>query len=612
MFENFPYTDMHQLNLDWIVKIAKDFLEQYTHIQETIAEGETALTEKAAELERLLDEWYNTHSEDIANELANAVAEFRTEAAAIGAEVIASIPADYTALSNKVDTKLGYIVQDLANTSLNDLLTIGIYETTNSNISTITDLPPYNGSPVAGIIVVYKYLNKYVQYYMDAYGAIHTRYRASNGTWTNWVTAATSDNTAINSTGITAGSDLNTYITNGIYKIGAAAAPNILNIPIAAESVLIVNNRFDTVVQRFFAMNGISFIRAKNSSSNFSEWQLSTGKCSSVYLPNHADLNDYLTGGIYRVTGSYAANTLNIPVNTAGILFVENCDNAVLQKYATTAGAIFTRYKTSTGTFTPWSKLNYNVCSWLSNNKVFFRAHQGDKEQAPANSVPAYTLACQSNKWDIIQIAVARQSADGTWYVLHDDDLSISTNGTGNLSESTDTYINSLYINQGVNVDQYTHQELHIPTLAEVLAIARTYGKQVSIRLGSLPNNIDTEENLNAWTSFMEIINKYSGKEYILSGDNFSQLAPIQNFMNAMCELFITDNSDIRNLITTAKNNNIAHMMFFKPYEDITENEIIAAHENGYKIAVYHDTSNQTLINNDITAGYDVIQNNRL
>ena len=34
--ENFPYTNFHELNMDWIIKIAKDFLDQYTHIQQII------------------------------------------------------------------------------------------------------------------------------------------------------------------------------------------------------------------------------------------------------------------------------------------------------------------------------------------------------------------------------------------------------------------------------------------------------------------------------------------------------------------------------------------------------------------------------------------------
>ena len=112
-FENFPYTNFHELNLDWIAKIAKDFLEQYTHIQELIANGEQSLQdltasgledlqEKADALEQLLQEWYNTHSEDIARELARAIVNFNNAADAKAEQTIASIPAEYTELSNAV------------------------------------------------------------------------------------------------------------------------------------------------------------------------------------------------------------------------------------------------------------------------------------------------------------------------------------------------------------------------------------------------------------------------------------------------------------------------------------------------------------------------------
>lgn len=113
-FENFPYTNFHELNLDWIAKIAKDFLEQYTHIQELIANGEQSLQDltasgltdlqaKADELKRLLDEWYNTHSEDIANQLTASLAEMvsatnanKVILAEYTADLISSLPADYT------------------------------------------------------------------------------------------------------------------------------------------------------------------------------------------------------------------------------------------------------------------------------------------------------------------------------------------------------------------------------------------------------------------------------------------------------------------------------------------------------------------------------------
>lgn len=113
MFEQFPYANFHELNMDWIIKIAKDFLDQYTHIQDTITTGLESLDSKATELEGLLQAWYDTHSEDIANQLADALEDlnrsasealvtFQNSADAKAQQAIASIPADYTTLSNDV------------------------------------------------------------------------------------------------------------------------------------------------------------------------------------------------------------------------------------------------------------------------------------------------------------------------------------------------------------------------------------------------------------------------------------------------------------------------------------------------------------------------------
>ena len=71
----FPYLNFHEMNLDWVIQIAKDFLDQYTNIQTTITTGLTELDEKAEELQNALDAWYNEHSEDIAQELTRALEE---------------------------------------------------------------------------------------------------------------------------------------------------------------------------------------------------------------------------------------------------------------------------------------------------------------------------------------------------------------------------------------------------------------------------------------------------------------------------------------------------------------------------------------------------------
>ena len=69
----FPYTNFHELNLDWIIEIAKNFLDQYTNIQETISTGLEDLEAKKTELEGLLQAWYDEHSQDIADQLADAL-----------------------------------------------------------------------------------------------------------------------------------------------------------------------------------------------------------------------------------------------------------------------------------------------------------------------------------------------------------------------------------------------------------------------------------------------------------------------------------------------------------------------------------------------------------
>lgn len=144
--ENFPYSNFHDLNMDWIIKIAKDFLDQYTNLQEMITSGEESLqnltesgleqlTSKADELEELLQDWYNTHSEDIADQLASALSDlnawytehqnylnntllynialFDQHAETKAAETLESIPADYSTLAEKVraidDNKLAII-----------------------------------------------------------------------------------------------------------------------------------------------------------------------------------------------------------------------------------------------------------------------------------------------------------------------------------------------------------------------------------------------------------------------------------------------------------------------------------------------------------------------
>lgn len=89
--EGFPYTNFHDLNMDWIIKIAKDFLDQYTNIQQTISDGNESLDNTLAENILALDNRLTENTQTF-NQRANDTAE----------SVIATIPQDYTALSEYV------------------------------------------------------------------------------------------------------------------------------------------------------------------------------------------------------------------------------------------------------------------------------------------------------------------------------------------------------------------------------------------------------------------------------------------------------------------------------------------------------------------------------
>lgn len=125
---NYPYTNYHDLNLDWIVHVVHDFLDQYTNIQNTITAGENSIVQKGQEVLALLNQWYSTHSNDIADELANALTSFTAQANQIVASVIETIPQDYTELSKtaqNLDTLEKQLSNALTGESITPALTIG-------------------------------------------------------------------------------------------------------------------------------------------------------------------------------------------------------------------------------------------------------------------------------------------------------------------------------------------------------------------------------------------------------------------------------------------------------------------------------------------------------
>lgn len=200
-----PYSNFHGMNLDWVIQIAKDFLDQYTHIQDTIDDGEQSLEDKETELEALLDAWYTTHSQDIAQTLAQAILDFGTAAQAEATRVIGTIPADYTELSGDVTTLEGLQPRYLAsgrniinNTNYASLITDGDFNSMVDSLGiwycnalTAADHQPI--TTMTGMLVIMKYSDSQTIGTMQMFFANDGRfwYRTNHGssdnpTWDDW------------------------------------------------------------------------------------------------------------------------------------------------------------------------------------------------------------------------------------------------------------------------------------------------------------------------------------------------------------------------------------------------------------------------------------------
>lgn len=152
-------------------------------------------------------------------------------------------------------------------------------------------------------------------------------------------------------------------------------------------------------------------------------------------------------------------------------------------------------------------------------------AHQGTRIFGPENSIPAFVKAAGMGFY-AINFAQVRASKEATLYVMHDDTVDRTTDGTGAIAEMGDEQIAGLSIDLRASYAEYelsdfSREELHVPTLEEGLSICREYGCIPMIRMGILP-----EGNGRAFENLGRLIEEFnlhpegtsSSERFLLSG----------------------------------------------------------------------------------------------
>ncbi len=334
--ENFPYSNFHDLNMDWIIKIAKDFLDQYTHIQETIQNGldnideltqqelET-LQDKATELETLLQEWYNTHSEDIAEELASAIASFNSSADQKTQQSIASIPDDYTTLNNAVHATFYPGQNTITDTStyatMADIKGNTIFLIGQSSTDHFSDMPD---SSLAGMLITLQrnpfsnVKDSMTQIFATSNGKVYIRTKyGANNPYASWNQINENTDSFVKGS-LSFLTDTTTYETlsalprNRVFLFGYSANDYPTDLPTTTERgglilTLNYNQTANGTVQMVILANGKMFVRIMWANT-FTTWK---------EILNNEYLQDILHSSAIILTDTSSYSTLaTLPLNT--------------------------------------------------------------------------------------------------------------------------------------------------------------------------------------------------------------------------------------------------------------------------------------------------------
>ena len=438
MFEQFPYADMQQLNLDWIIQVIREFLNNYQNIQNLITTGEqdiqqlttdglASLENKATEIETLLNEWYDSHSADISQQLTNAIAEFNTTAQQTVQAIIDSLPPEYDSYVSEIRNN------SMAYEPVNRLkyvdITTGAYRYYGDG--SIRPNPDYCYSDYIVIIPDSLYTienasNTHTTFYdvdrMYISGTTQSVFRTPANAVYMVVSYAIADSnitvtwssniltvspiTIMSSSEFT---DFNTAAWNRIYNFNITAESdwnNIGHYPIKRNGVLMTIdsatsglNRHYAARQLYFTNDGFVFSRFYAPPINdFSEWigsfspventltDLNNAKWNAWYIFNNASV-DYV-------------NTAHMPTLEDGTLFtydnIKSTRFAGRQLYITISGKIYSRY---------WIPTQSRFTDWDYNNRQDGTLYSAELNSSNS-SLFAGTFNASANGFEITNKAV--------------------------------------------------------------------------------------------------------------------------------------------------------------------------------------------------------------
>ena len=587
MFEQFPYTNFHDLNLDWILKIAKDFLDQYTHIQDLVTEGiasidtETAakleeLNTLATELEGLLNEWYETHQNDIANRMTAAINQFNREADTKAQEALESIPEDYTALSNAV-TDLQERIENHLEKYLHTII--------NKKWSgAVNSLPYYEIDTEGRFMAQVPVLLPAGDYTLIVKPGFVYSYRALNLNF--YITA---DSGWLSGTNTITADGNHWYLFAGrsddFRTITQTEAENAIELFTYDESVnleeITETDYYRTTLIKNFMITGMT--QRGDPGQEVSEAQ-SIQRATTIY-PVTLPKGSY----IVKIGSPYMAS-YRIIDNDNIVIYSSDWFNSTMSitsngqfKYCFTCarqdGNIVTNTSELKTIFDVIQILPAEVCHIIDNSMMTAVSHRGENTYAPENTLPAIKdskIGC----YDIVEVDV-RFTSDNVPVLLHDASINrtarnadgTAISGTVNIADIT--FAEALTYDFGIWKNT-AYGGTRIPSLADFLKVCKDIAIKPRIELliydtshldimltsleefGMLEN---VQYNINNIALIQRVLNRVPNAEivYGMSAYDASTITSLGALKTSINRIIINANSEIidSTLIAACMSNNL-------------------------------------------------------
>ncbi len=163
--------------------------------------------------------------------------------------------------------------------------------------------------------------------------------------------------------------------------------------------------------------------------------------------------------------------------------------------------------------------------------RITLVAHRGYSAQAPENTLPAITKAAEHG-FDYVEIDI-RQTKDGVWVLMHDEDIKSVCDKKGKVSSYTYYDLVTCNVVRGANAKEYP--DLKVPTLEQALKTCMEYNIVPMIEIKDYtPDGI---------TKLLELVEKYG----------FEKSCSIISFQREALELVRKQNKEVRILKLVSK-----------------------------------------------------------